>query len=34
MKKLISIVLCVALLVSTLAVAGASNVFAAEVDSI
>lgn len=32
MKKIISIVLCVAMLVSTLAVAGASSVFATEVD--
>ncbi|MBP3330009.1 MAG: hypothetical protein J6L89_04155 [Clostridia bacterium] len=34
MKKLISIMLCVALLVSTVAVAGVSHVFATEVDSI
>ena len=32
MKKIISIVLCVAMLISTLAVAGASSVFATEVD--
>lgn len=34
MKKVISIVLCVALLVSTFAVAGMSSVFATEVDSL
>ena len=34
MKKIISIVLCIAMIISTFAIAGVSNVFATEVDSI